>query len=926
MSIISSTSIFVETERGAIISYYTENREFSWELESYGDERSGKINPEELTLLLNNSLDKYDLLSSVTAISYVHSFESSLLINISQISHGYYGDVRVFEIKNLDALSTILNPGSYFEENILGDQKAVFLEFGSKSPETSKNITIGNEYSLFTHYYNETKNEADFISIVNVTITGKKFFDYDQREKYTESIPELQRLYGSQVLIVQNISSFIQEYDQNIEVYANNIGIGEWKNQHSTLIYFSDAESFDSLDLGALTRKLELLRIDVESELYSERFNGYFNDRIYWNLKEIESQVTFLLIMLFLFSSPVFILALFLAYYSFGLIKRQKFQQLGVMLSRGIKRSQLSILLVLEVILSLIIAIIMGILLSIPFSTVFVQSSGLLEFNNPRSPVILLLELVEFITPIGFILIIITNFISIIRTSKINLATIEKHMTKEQTDPFWKRKYLDVIFLIFGISIIIIVSEINLRQPENLDLQFLNFLLIPAPILLVAGAVMFISRIFAIVTARISVFLWKKKSGLLSFSLKNVVRHKQASIRAILLISINVAFIIAFLTFPFSNFAYQEERISYDIGAEMFVRLDNATQYGNYTYFSEVFENVSQDIETFSPVITANLKGNEILALNTTSFLNSAYFKESYSNNMEENINGLSSENMSILLYSKNLQEINKEINDSVTWPFRWDDEYRQNPTESVPVYNFKIVGIFDYFPRLFRWPPYNLRTEFHGAMSLETFSVVEKMSENVSEYLTWDFGLENVNLGLYVKPKDSVNTTLLAGALLNNTKVTWVQNFDDDLKFAVENPSNNSLFSLINSNVTFLLIITLFVLIMFGILQIIERGKEVATERALGMTLKQTFLLFIYETNWLLIFGLITGVFFGAFVSWIFIYPFATSGIPPVVMVYPVNLIAILLVLILVGATLFNFIPAYLSSKIEVTKMLKVE
>jgi hypothetical protein len=499
-------------------------------------------------------------------------------------------------------------------------------------------------------------------------------------------------------------------------------------------------------------------------------------------------------------------------------------------------------------------------------------------------------------------------------------------MTKEQTDPFWKRKYLDVIFLIFGISIIIIVSEINLRQPENLDLQFLNFLLIPAPILLVAGAVMFISRIFAIVTARISVFLWKKKSGLLSFSLKNVVRHKQASIRAILLISINVAFIIAFLTFPFSNFAYQEERISYDIGAEMFVRLDNATQYGNYTYFSEVFENVSQDIETFSPVITANLKGNEILALNTTSFLNSAYFKESYSNNMEENINGLSSENMSILLYSKNLQEINKEINDSVTWPFRWDDEYRQNPTESVPVYNFKIVGTFDYFPRLFRWPPYNLRTEFHGAMSLETFSVVEKMSENVSEYLTWDFGLENVNLGLYVKPKDSVNTTLLAGALLNNTKVTWVQNFDDDLKFAVENPSNNSLFSLINSNVTFLLIITLFVLIMFGILQIIERGKEVATERALGMTLKQTFLLFIYETNWLLIFGLITGVFFGAFVSWIFIYPFATSGIPPVVMVYPVNLIAILLVLILVGATLFNFIPAYLSSKIEVTKMLKVE
>lgn len=924
LSIISSTSIFVETERGSIISYYTENREFSWELESYGDEFSGLIDPSELNLLLNNSLEKYDLLSTVTAISYIHSFYSPLMINISLISGDYYGDIVVYEIKNLDSLAPILNAGSTIEKNNFGDQKAVFLEFGFRKPESSQNITIGKQYSLFIN--EGYKYPPEFVSIVNVTITGKKFFDYEEREKYYDSIPELQKLYDSRVLLVQNISSFIDEYDQNMELYANNTQNVYWKNQRSTLIYFADSSSFDSLDLGALTKKLELLRQDVEGELYSERFNGYFNDNIYWNLKQIESQVSFLLVMLFLFSSPVFILALFLAYYSFGLIKRQKFQQLGVMLSRGIKRSQLSILLVLEVFLSLIIAIIVGILLSIPFTTIFVQSSGLLEFNNPRSPVILLLDLVEFITPIGLVLIIITNFISIIRTSNLTLAKIEEHMTKEQAEPFWKRKYLDIIFLILGIGIIIVVSEVNLRQPENFDLQFLNFLLIPAPILLVAGAVMFISRIFAIVTARISVFLWKKKSGLLSFSLKNVVRHKQASIRAILLISINIAFIIAFLTFPFSSFAYQEESVSYRVGAKMYVKLNNATQYDNYTYFSDIFENVSQDIETFTPVVTATLKGNNILALNTTTFLESAYFRESYSSNFDNSLDKLASENMSILLFQRNLQEIQKSVGDSVIWPFRWDDEYRPNPTEPVPTYNFKVIGTFDYFPRLYNWPPYNLRTEFIGAMGFETFSIVEKMSENVSEQYEWDFGLTNVELGLYLKPESSVNTTLLAGSLLNNTEVNYVQNYDEELKYVVDNPSNNSLFSLINSNVTFLLIITLFVLIMFGILQIIERGKEVATERALGMTLKQTFLLFIYETNWLLIFGLLTGLVFGAFVSWIFLYPFATSGVPPITMVYPVNLITILLVLILAGATLFNFIPAYLSSKIEVTKMLKVE
>ncbi|KKL16147.1 hypothetical protein LCGC14_2498500, partial [marine sediment metagenome] len=371
-----------------------------------------------------------------------------------------------------------------------------------------------------------------YIKSIDEILFGKKDTKPRQIERIEleNEIPELRRMWGNQLLIVQNLTSFIQEFDQNI-ANIDDPDFYFYKSEHLTLMYMSNAKYFDSLDIGATLRKLELLRSDVEENILGGNdrwFSGWFSDNVYWTLKEIENQVTFLLVMLFLFSSPVFILALFLAYYSFGLIKRQKFQQLGVMLSRGIKRSQLSILLILEVFVSLIIAIIMGILLSIPFSTIFVQSSGLLEFDNPRSPVILLLDLVRFITPIGFILIVITNLFSIYRTSNITLATIEKHMNKEQTDPFWQKKYLDVVFLILGIGIILVVSEINLRQDRDMNLAFLNFLLIPAPILLVTGAVMFISRIFVIVTDRISVLLWKKKSGLLSFSLKNVVRHKQA--------------------------------------------------------------------------------------------------------------------------------------------------------------------------------------------------------------------------------------------------------------------------------------------------------------------------------------------------------------------------------------------------------------
>ena len=50
----------------------------------------------------------------------------------------------------------------------------------------------------------------------------------------------------------------------------------------------------------------------------------------------------------------------------------------------------------------------------------------------------------------------------------------------------------------------------------------------------------------------------------------------------------------------------------------------------------------------------------------------------------------------------------------------------------------------------------------------------------------------------------------------------------------------------------------------MFSILQIIERGIEIAIEGAVGMTFKQNCLLFIYVTSWVLVVGLVSGIILG--------------------------------------------------------------
>ena len=56
LSIISSTSLYVETERSSIISYYTENRDFFWELESSIALKAS------LTASSFKFLEKYDIL------------------------------------------------------------------------------------------------------------------------------------------------------------------------------------------------------------------------------------------------------------------------------------------------------------------------------------------------------------------------------------------------------------------------------------------------------------------------------------------------------------------------------------------------------------------------------------------------------------------------------------------------------------------------------------------------------------------------------------------------------------------------------------------------------------------------------------------------------------------------------------------------
>ena len=113
----------------------------------------------------------------------------------------------------------------------------------------------------------------------------------------------------------------------------------------------------------------------------------------------------------------------------------------------------------------------------------------------------------------------------------------------------------------------------------------------------------------------------------------------------------------------------------------------------------------------------------------------------------------------------------------------------------------------------------------------------------------------------------------------------------------------------------------------MFAFFIYIERGKEIGVERALGMTQFQTAQSFLVEAIVILVFGTVIGFITGAYFVSMFLQLIQLGQtIPPVVVTYPTTLLSQMVGGILIAAGIGTVIPAYLASRKDISRILKVE
>jgi ABC-type lipoprotein release transport system permease subunit len=461
-----------------------------------------------------------------------------------------------------------------------------------------------------------------------------------------------------------------------------------------------------------------------------------------------------------------------------------------------------------------------------------------------------------------------------------------------------------------------IALENDETEPINYILYVIFSLLgIPAPFFMFFGTIMVIARTFPFLMRELSNLFWKIEGGIVAFSIRNIVRHKQAANRAVLLITLALSFSILSSSLIFSLDETERLEYYYVEGADLSI---SEVGYLNNTLLTLLQENVSY-ITSVSPAYLATYnfyggyrtKGYTFLFVDPRTYAKTAIHEPEFklSSSLSSLMDQLT-DNSSILLFKGNLKEdISKPtIGEKLTLHFSRD-------TGFTTTYSFNIAGTFDYWPMMYPRSYYDYSYNYWIIGSLGLFEQMKKsdiFSEIISKYLIKIDSVKNVE-----KTIERVYN------------VTGIRPSSPAVEYKEYQTSFDRLFrlSILNSDLIVCIMISVVGVIMFAFFTYVERGKEIGVERALGMTRFQTAISFLVEAAMIITFGTIIGLITGMYFVTMFlqITQFGET-IPPTIVTYPIPLLVQMLIGIFIIAGIGTIAPAYMATRKDISRILKVE
>ncbi|MFW9991379.1 MAG: FtsX-like permease family protein [Candidatus Odinarchaeota archaeon] len=926
LAIIVNGTMIVDSYRNRVFSEYIFNNDLEPDITVWS--KIDTSSPEELATIrdflpysqiINRSLENINYKDYLIKQHWFSSYKTGIWI--TQTGQDYQGSEKTLEFplrapdaEFFDKIADYLLPGSRLPEN---SSEIILVVRGSV---TSTDFRIGSELNITSHSYsNSYTNNNVTVKIVGLLETPDRGISgYTYRYLSNTPLTELEKLIwkfcSTQFEYQSRHGIILTTADRAADIAGKIVRLDEPHDVFESELranIFLDHEKFDGFSMPTAIEKLEKLVLDIEEQLVS--ITGkypYVGDQLIVYLQTYEGVVFSLIVFLLLFSAPVLSIALYLVSYSFGLIKRQKRAKIGIIKTRGASTIQVLVIMSTELILTSLLTIALAVVLGYLLTNLVLRSTDFLVFTGENLPIVIPPVLLRDLLLVGVMVAMLVNIAGNVRLSTMNIN--ESIEPVDQKLPVWKRFYLDALSTglgLFGFYLFHILARTASYNPL-LDMLLL-FLGIPAPFLLFFGSVLLLTRAVPHVIAALSRLFWRLENGLVAFAFRNIMRHQQAVNRAIILVTLALSFSLITSSMIFSVDETTRINLYYSAGADLNVNNGLAFNETVYSILAENTSNIARITRTIKAEIGASGSLSQritFLFVDPETYAETAFFSTGckISNKLPVLLDRIA-DNKSVVMLKKNVESQNN-LTTGKKFVMLLSNG---TSSESVPL---NVVGTFTCWPQLYSYTRDPLREYFCiGSLGLYKYL-------NSSDYLI----TRSCNYLIKLETSSDVRTTVelvknQTGVIPEAPGIAF-ENYKSDF--------NRGFFlTILNSDILISIAVAVTGIVMFAFFIYIERGKEIGVERTLGMTRFQTGLLFTIEGLTILLFGIVMGTSTGLALTSVFLSVIRVEQvIPPIVVAYPLDFFIKFLVGVITAAVVGSLIPAYLSTKRDISRILKIE
>jgi ABC-type antimicrobial peptide transport system permease subunit len=317
---------------------------------------------------------------------------------------------------------------------------------------------------------------------------------------------------------------------------------------------------------------------------------------------------------------------------------------------------------------------------------------------------------------------------------------------------------------------------------------------------------------------------------------------------------------------------------------------------------------------------------SHFIGIDPDTFVNTAYWQESYSSESLSKLLDILRTNGSTIMQKNYAEILDLTIGDS--------HEFRYGNTASKK-YDLTLNGVVNYFPNfIFDIPDPELTVEeqqhLYFIVSLDTLEIIE------NEVNVWQ-----LTQGVYIKLKNQVAASKVTEELNfifrndEEIKISSFEEFSVSILQSIEDGSglaeqeNEFLGIALHSILLITFLVIIIAILSYSYVLLGSRSTEIGIYRALGMKRNQLVKLLFYEISVIIFtsvfFGLLAGIFLSK-ITFLITLSGGVNTIPPFGMKYPVSLLMYTSLAITALSLVLAFIPAFRISRKKVQNVLRAQ